>query len=149
MQRACARVHYIHTHSAAHRRHATPAAHHTTSRPLAPVPPRTLPHITSVRLYDLRVFAICDPPPFVFASVIILLSSISKLMPSKKGIHLTLTNPTKLKTNQNNPKQILTKTNSQNPPISLYTPRRAWYTWHVTYNSNPPGSRAGRPGEQP
>lgn len=52
----------------------------------------------------VRFVYVCDlrPPPFVFASVIILLPSISKLIPSQKGIHLTLTNSIKLKTN---PKQ--------------------------------------------
>lgn len=52
-----------------------------------------------------QILAICDPPPFVFVSVVILLSSISKLTPSKKGIHLTLTNPKTSKTPKQTPIQ--------------------------------------------
>jgi len=44
-----------------------------------------------------RSYAIFDPPPFVFVSVLILLPIISKLTVVKKGIYLTLTNTTQPK----------------------------------------------------
>ena len=60
--------------------------------------------LLSTRAFLIRVCAaICDPHLFVFASVIILLSSMSKLIVFKKGIHLTLTNPNTFTPSRINP----------------------------------------------
>ena len=122
-----------------------PRPHHTTSPTTPPPHSRTSPAVTimpcrallRVRLCDSCMPAICGPPPFVFVSVIILSPSISKLMSSQKGIHLTLTKPTKHQNKYPTPTPKKKKPIHKIRPITLYTPRRAWYTWHVTYNSNP------------
>ena len=115
MQRACARVPYI-----------------PSVRPI-PTTPNTIPRtrripctvpsagtLLSTRAFLIRGYAaICDPPPFVFASVIILLSSMSKLMVVKKGIHLTLTN----KLLSPKPTLHFIHTNFTSPCKILYIPR--------------------------
>lgn len=85
------------------------------------MPCRALPR---VHLCGSRMPAICDPPPFVFASVIILLSSISKLIVVKKGIHLTLTNQTKNPNKTPKTKPLFTS------PYKIFTsPRRCGILW--------------------
>lgn len=139
MQRARAHVHYIHAPIArramaapCHQLYTPATPRHAPSHPAAIFMPR---RASLVCVCGIRVYLRFATPSLCFCECnnTIALNLKINTIPKRYS-----PNTHKLNQTQNQPK---TNTQPPNPihkirPITLYTPRRAWYTWHVTYNSN-------------
>ena len=133
MQRARARSLYTHAH------HPSPTAPLTLA-PLIPTShaPHTVLPLAPITYHLGGVFVqfahACDlrPPSLCFRecyNTIVLNLKINTIQ-KRYSLNTHKTNPLTIK-------QIPAPKPIHKPPINLYTPRRAWYTWHITYNSNP------------